>query len=213
MDRLGNGNSGTTITIQNLNPDIIPSDISELCVNIGEVKSVNMQYDSAGKATGRADVTFAKRSDALSCVQRFNNVELDGTKMDVKLAGETPPSGGAQTTNAPSFAARANPVRESSDGNVRNGLFGTAMVDLGDRGGEKRGANRNKERAYKEPSFTVNLGGNGNTGGNRVPRRDEHDDRGDDAMPQISTSSYPPRGSYSTLNRFFLLIFYDSYLI
>ena len=54
FDRLGNNAaSGTSVTIQKLNKDILPSDVSELCLTIGEVKSVNMQYDSAGKGTDR----------------------------------------------------------------------------------------------------------------------------------------------------------------
>ena len=62
LKRLG-GNSAS-VTISNLLPTILPSDISELCLTIGEVKNVNFHYDSMGRSTGKADVVFVKFADA-----------------------------------------------------------------------------------------------------------------------------------------------------
>lgn len=202
FDRLGGGSaSGTSVTIQKLNKDILPSDISELCVTIGEVKSVSMQYDSAGESTGRANVTFSKRSDAVSCVQRFHNVALDGTPMQVQLTGE-PAGAGAAVSNDSAPSASFLPVREAKNSNVREGLFGTAF----DRNGGSEGVSRERERkAPKDPSFSVTMRGaaevnrNVNQGQSQGRRRDEHDDRGDDAMPaSFDTTSFNPtfnRGS------------------
>jgi RNA recognition motif. (a.k.a. RRM, RBD, or RNP domain)/C-terminal duplication domain of Friend of PRMT1 len=194
FDRLGGGSaSGTSVTIQKLNKDILPSDISELCVTIGEVKSVNMQYDSAGQSTGRADVTFSKRSDAVSCVQRFHNVALDGTPMQVQLTGEP---AGIAVSNDSAPSASFLPVREAKNSNVREGLFGTAF----DRNGGNEGVSRERERkAPKDTSFSVTMRGtadinrNVNQAPNQGRRRDEHDDRGDDAMPASDdfTTLYP----------------------
>jgi hypothetical protein len=91
LDRLGRVGgkpqpaSGTSVTISGLNDDINAQDISELCSTIGVVKSVNMQFDSSGRSTGISEVIFEKRTDAVSCVKKFNNVPLDGTPMIVLL--------------------------------------------------------------------------------------------------------------------------------
>ena len=136
LNRLGNNAvSGTSVMISNLNTDILPSDISELCVTIGSVKSVNFQFDAQGNSAGKAEVTFAKRSDAVSCVQKFNGVPLDGRPMEVKLSGDIPtiiPSvvtsnmmGQSMKMNMPSTNFM---VQQSTSGpNVRAGLFGTAL--------------------------------------------------------------------------------------
>jgi RNA recognition motif-containing protein len=95
LDRLGNQEtakplraSGTSVTISNLNPDITAQDISELCATVGSVKSVMMQFDSAGRSTGTAEVVFERRSDAMTCVTKFNKVNLDNTPMSVSLTEE-----------------------------------------------------------------------------------------------------------------------------
>ena len=203
FDRLGNNGglaSGTSVTIQKLNKDILPSDISELCVTIGEVKSVNMLYDSAGQSTGRADVTFSKRSDALSCVQRFHNVALDGTPMQVQLTGEQ--SAGGSEHEAPQKSVHA--VREAKSANIREGLFGTAFNNgVGGASMKSEGRREDGRRPAKDPSFSVTMRGAGGDNGRSVgqgqgqgqsKRRDEHDDRGDDAMP-VTVSHFQQSGN------------------
>ena len=93
LGRLG----GTpSVTISNLLPTILPSDISELCLTIGEVQNVNFCYDSAGRSTGKVEVTFATIADAKSCVSRFHDVPLDGKAMKVALT-----NGGGASSVAP----------------------------------------------------------------------------------------------------------------
>ena len=114
----------------------------------------------SGQSTGRADVTFCKRSDAVLCVQRFHNVALDGTPMAVQLSGES-----TQTAApvAPFTASVRESVRESNssqsnargDGNVRDGLFGTAMGAKS----ERRERPEKQERAPRDPSFSVTMRG------------------------------------------------------
>ena len=101
LGRLG----GTpSVTISNLLPTILPSDISELCLTIGEVQSVNFCYDSAGRSTGKVEVTFAKMADAKSCVSRFHDVPLDGKAMKVALTNSV--GGGAGAAVAPGMFSK-----------------------------------------------------------------------------------------------------------
>ena len=200
FDRLGNGSglsSGTSVTIQKLNKDIVPSDISDLCLTIGEVKSVSMQYDNAGQSTGRAEVTFSKRSDAVSCVQRFHNVALDGTPMHVQLTGEPAGAVSQESVAVPSlpsnsFSFSAPRESASAPSNVREGLFGTAF------GGNQSGGGQKERKAARDPSFSVTMRGSGDAivqprGPSK--RKDEHDDRGDNAMPQGTASTYNKGGN------------------
>jgi RNA recognition motif-containing protein len=80
--------SGTYVIITNLNHEITIGDISELCSTIGEVKSVDMDISSSKHAKKSCKVLFARRSDAMTCVTKFNGLTLDGTKMSIQLAGD-----------------------------------------------------------------------------------------------------------------------------
>lgn len=174
FDRLGNnsgnsGGSGTMVTISNLNKDITPRDIAELCRRNGETKRVDMKFDSVGQSLGMAEVTFARQSDAINCVKQFHGVTLDGSVMRVTLGG----AGGKENpTNAIIHKQK----------NVREGLFGTANRDdtsfsvtmgggrdrtvkvvqptFGNKGDRNSGKNRNDSRKG-------NRGNNKNKNGSR----------------------------------------------
>ena len=89
FSRIGSVNnaSGTSITFQNLKPDISESDIKELCQTVGEVLSVDLKKKS-GKSTGVADAVFARRSDALAAVKKFSALTLDGSPLKCELTGQ-----------------------------------------------------------------------------------------------------------------------------
>lgn len=46
---------------------------------------------------GTAEVVFARRTDAIAAIKRYNNVQLDGKPMKIDIIGDT------QTTPAPPF--------------------------------------------------------------------------------------------------------------
>ena len=137
LTRLGGGGgaSSPSVTISNLLPTILPSDVSELCQTIGPVKTVNFVYDAHGKSTGRVEVVFGRFADAKSCVSRFNDVPLDGRPMKVVLT-----NGGG--------AGGGNDVPEHAGG------FGGGRGGGYDEGGRGQGH-----------SFTVRMGGGDFHGG------------------------------------------------
>ena len=77
--------SGTSVTISNLNGEISIADLSELCSTIGEVKSVDLDIVSRPGAKKSGRVLFARRSDAVTCVTKFNGLTLDGTPIRLFL--------------------------------------------------------------------------------------------------------------------------------
>ncbi len=67
FDRLGKAPavSGTCVLFDNLKKTVDGSDLQELCSVVGELKEVE-------KGFGSAKVWFSRRSDALTCVAKFN---------------------------------------------------------------------------------------------------------------------------------------------
>jgi RNA recognition motif-containing protein len=107
--------SGTYVIFENLNSNIIEDDLRELCMSVGEIKSITL--NQAHGSLKRAEVVFARRSSALECITKFHSVKLDGLAMTVKLKGE------AGKENP------FNPIDLTSKKNVRVGLFGTSIDD------------------------------------------------------------------------------------
>lgn len=77
--------------IDPLNPDILESDIKELCSKIGEVKSIKMSKSirietrSKGAMYKRAEIRFRNKKDAETAVKKLNRRALDDTVMNVSL--------------------------------------------------------------------------------------------------------------------------------
>lgn len=79
--------SGDTIHVSNLAPDVSDDDVREIFERIGAVKSCVVNFNSAGKSTGTATVTFHKKNDAEKAVEDYDEAEVDGRPMKLKLIG------------------------------------------------------------------------------------------------------------------------------
>lgn len=67
--------SGTRVTFDNLQKSVTISDLRELSAAIGEVKDIEFSQSVSsvgGKGKKVAVVLFARRSDALSCIEKYN---------------------------------------------------------------------------------------------------------------------------------------------
>jgi RNA recognition motif-containing protein len=78
---------GDTIHVSNLASDVTDEDVREIFERIGTVRSCIVNYTSAGVSTGTATVTFARKSDAEKAVQDYDEAEVDGRMMKLKLIG------------------------------------------------------------------------------------------------------------------------------
>ena len=58
-----------------------------LLSSIGAVKSCVVNFNSQGKSTGTATVTFHKKTDAEKAVEDYDEAEVDGRPMKLKLVG------------------------------------------------------------------------------------------------------------------------------
>lgn len=68
--------SGTRVTFDNLHKSVTISDLKDLSAVIGEVKDIEFSQSASnvggGKGKKVAVVLFARRSDALSCIEKYN---------------------------------------------------------------------------------------------------------------------------------------------
>lgn len=151
FERIGNGtkpgsasshSSGTSVTISNINNDVTLADLSELCGAVGEILGATFNL-TAQKAKKIANVIFARRSDALTFVQKFHNLPLDGVPLSVCLTGDN----GKENPFNPVIANSATTSGNDSK-NVRAGLFGTKMNQGNDY--EDEDANEDEEQDEAE---------------------------------------------------------------
>ena len=128
FDRLGNADGAKTVEVRNVPYDVLESELRRLFEACGTIKACRMALDASGRSLGRATITFANPREAQAARTRYDGETLDGRALEVRLATARPGTrgGGAAPT-----------------GNVREGLFGTALAGLG-RGGGRGGRDRKK---------------------------------------------------------------------
>lgn len=82
------------IHVGNLHFKVSEKDMRELFGEFGKLTKVNLHHDKNGKPQGSCDINFAKKSDALKAVKRYNKVPLDGRPMEIRVIEDF---GGGQT--------------------------------------------------------------------------------------------------------------------
>lgn len=148
FERIGTKNkpaaqSGTLVSIANLNEDITLTDLIDLCSTIGEIKSAEFVMTRNARGKKEAQVRFAKKSDAILCVEKFHGMTLDETPMDIKLAGEN----GKLNPFNPIPNVPAPVVRGLGAG--KSMLFGTALDE----------DDEEDDTGGHQPSFSITMPG------------------------------------------------------
>ncbi|KAG5237611.1 THO complex [Salix suchowensis] len=73
--------------ISNLDYGVSNEDIKVLFAEVGELLRCSLHYDMSGRSKGTAEVVFARQTDALAAIRRYNNVQLDGKPLKIELVG------------------------------------------------------------------------------------------------------------------------------
>jgi len=77
---------GTRVNISNLHYTVSEEDLRELFSAVGDVKYAKIRFDKSGRSEGEGFVILLRKADALSAIQRYNGVALDGKNMKISLA-------------------------------------------------------------------------------------------------------------------------------
>lgn len=125
------------LTITNLHHGVSDSDIGELFSEFGTMKSATIHYNRNGKSLGTANVTFAKRQDAMKAMMQYNGVHLDGRPMKVSMEG------GVGVT-------AVGPVKRLGQGGRGRGGRGRGGRGRGGRGGGRGGKTDSKPKTAEE---------------------------------------------------------------
>eukprot|EP01138_Halocafeteria_seosinensis_P002775 gb/GECG01002836.1/.p1 GENE.gb/GECG01002836.1/~~gb/GECG01002836.1/.p1 ORF type:complete len:271 (+),score=40.10 gb/GECG01002836.1/:1-813(+) len=100
---------GKKVEIANLDSDIGEEELTSLFERVGPVKSAKVHFNALGQPKGTAEVAFQTLGDAKKAVEEFDQREVNGRAIVVKLMkGATATEG---QSNGDSQTASSRPVR------------------------------------------------------------------------------------------------------
>lgn len=142
--------AGSKILVTHLDPQVGEEDVADIFANVGPVQKAVVHYDRDGRSLGTAEVTFARKNDAIKAVEEYDGAEVDGRAMYLKVIA----------TKAPTVVVQSRPQQRQQQrpmqGNFVKGGRGKGAKGAkgktqrgGGRGGRGRGAKGGRGRGGK----------------------------------------------------------------
>ncbi|KAI8639088.1 hypothetical protein BD408DRAFT_421946 [Parasitella parasitica] len=100
LSRLGTARGGgqggypersVEICVENLHYNVTEDDLRELFSTVGDVTKAKIMFDQSGRSTGLAYVSYQSLSEAEKAISKYNNIQLDGQAMQIKISERAPP--------------------------------------------------------------------------------------------------------------------------
>lgn len=85
----GRSDRDVEICIENLHYNVTEQDVKELFNTVGDVTKAKVIFDQSGRSTGLAYISYRSLDDAEKAIQKYNNIELDGQAMQIKISERT----------------------------------------------------------------------------------------------------------------------------
>lgn len=139
----------TTVIVSNLDEAVEEENLEDIFSEVGDIVSVNLNYDRDGNSKGSAEIEFKDAKGARKAVTEFDLAEVDGKPMSVKILGtiitsskvvkSSPRDREGGERDRPVVVTRGRGHDDSSTAFGRG--FQTNRVQRGDRyGGGRRGS-------------------------------------------------------------------------
>ena len=136
--------TGTTLRVGNLDLQVTTEDISELFGELGALKSAVVQTKPDGKSKGFALVTYRRKADAESALDKYNGVPLDGKPLKITLQSNLTPGGAAGGRGEQRVVTMPGAGRGAAGGRGRGGRGGKGAAAFGDDDDEDAGGSGGK---------------------------------------------------------------------
>ncbi|CAN0909490.1 THO complex subunit 4A [Linum grandiflorum] len=78
---------GTMLYVSNLDYGVTNQDLKLLFSEVGELKRYSINYDKSGRSKGTGEVVYARRTDAITAINKYNNLQLDGKPLRLEMIG------------------------------------------------------------------------------------------------------------------------------
>jgi THO complex subunit 4 len=91
--------TGTKISVENLEYSVSEENLRDLFESVGAVKKVMIKYDKSGRSLGAAEITFSRKADAQSALNKYQGAKVDGKAIRLSIIGSNLPVGGRRNSN------------------------------------------------------------------------------------------------------------------
>ncbi|KAJ1657085.1 hypothetical protein IWQ61_003450 [Dispira simplex] len=144
-DNVATPSNDVTVQIKNLDPKASVEDVRTSFQKFGPITKCTLVYNHKGQATGRAEVTFARRRAAEQAVSAMHGVIADGRKLSAVI--ETPTGATSASSVVSPLAQAVASISGGSPSSSRRRVVPS----------NRRSGRRSGKSSGRDPTFQVTI--------------------------------------------------------